>query len=489
METKISSPIGLGKTYHDIIMRILGEEKVAAKHYVNLRSNCRQENDENILKLAEAFTDKKRYYEEALEIINREGKISGGLYIYKWKDKEDLEKKITDIVENVIGIEIERESKELKEKLREDLDRAYKKQVRGKIEELDEIRQTWTKVEQFNHLLGLYKTGYVNNQDFRFKETLQLDNLQLLTPYRAGYYGILGINKLVQGNYRLKTKASEDKDLYHSDKIIRVANWYTGWGKNRRLRLSNGSIGIVVGEGSKRQYYFKEVEKPLFWIDSEDNFELAYSITIHKSQGSDFKNVLLIIPRKLSLLCKELIYTALTRSKYRLFIFIQESEENLFLRAKNTSHVLMRNTSIFRDPEDNRKKYYPEKGEKPVRSKIEWIIYKALKAGGLDFNYEEELKLKKREYVIHPDFTIHLSKGRVLHWEHLGMLDIRKYYNDWQTRKKDYEDHNLLEGVITTDDLDGIKQERIDQIIEEIRKGKLKDTKGSKFSKHHYQLY
>ena len=94
----------------------------------------------------------------------------------------------------------------------------------------------------------------------------------------------------------------------------------------------------------------------------------------------------------------------------------------------------MRNTSIFEKPDDKRKKYYPRKGEKPVRSKVEYIIYKALERSGLNFKYEKELKLSQREYPIHPDYTIELPNGSFIYWEHLGMLDIRKYFNDWKRR-------------------------------------------------------
>ena len=107
----------------------------------------------------------------------------------------------------------------------------------------------------------------------------------------------------------------------------------------------------------------------------------------------------------------------------------------------------------------------------------------------MDFTYENELKLKNRSYIIHPDFTIKLKNGQIIYWEHLGMLDMRKYYQDWQSRRTDYEEHGLFQQVITTDDLEGIKQEKIDEIIEHIKTGDLKQTKNNKFSNSHYELY
>ena len=254
--------------------------------------------------------------------------------------------------------------------------------------------------------------------------------------------------------------------------------------------LSNGSIGVVNNhKGGETKYYFKDADFVLKWIDDEEQFDLAYSITVHKSQGSDFSNVFLIIPNKLNLLNKELIYTALTRSKQRLFLYIYDERENLLVKSKGISALLTRHSSIFEKPEDKRLKYYPRKGEKPVKSKGEYIIHKALQRSGLNFQYEEELKLKKLNYPIHPDFVIKLEDGRKIYWEHLGMLDTRKYFNDWMRRKTDYADHGLFDQVVTTDDMNGIKDEEVEKLINDIRKNTLKDTPGNKFSNHHYQLY
>ena len=456
-------PIGFGKPFHDIIDFILANEILANKHYIFLKSNCRQENDENILKLAEAFTNKKRYYEEAIEIIqtDKDIQVSDGLYVKKWHNKDELSNKLIDSTNDLLEIELGSAYQDLQS---------------------DEKR--------LNRFFGLYDNGHVNNKEYKFRDRLKLEDLQILSPYRTSHFGTVNTNKLIQKNYRtIQEYKSESRVFIHSDKLIRISNWYKGWGETRRLILSNGSIGVFNESFKKKRYYFKELEYPQKKIDSEDNFDLAYCITIHKSQGSDFKNVFLVIPNKLTLLSKELIYTALTRSKFRLFLFVQETEENLLEIAKNVSHLQNRNSSIFKDPLDYRQKYIPEPGKKPVRSRIEYIIHQSLKNSGLDFEYEKRLDLTKRDYVIHPDFTINLKDGRQVFWEHLGMLDVRKYYKDWQRRKKDYEDHDLFNSVITTDDLDGINQEKIDLLIEHIREGKLAKSDGSKFSNYHYELY
>jgi ATP-dependent exoDNAse (exonuclease V) alpha subunit len=96
--------------------------------------------------------------------------------------------------------------------------------------------------------------------------------------------------------------------------MIRNKNWYRGFGENREMVLSNGSIGFVCNNMTGRRYFFPDAEKPLWSIEDEDNFELAYAITVHRAQGSEFDNVFVVIPERRSLLSRELVYTALTRS-------------------------------------------------------------------------------------------------------------------------------------------------------------------------------
>ena len=49
---------------------------------------------------------------------------------------------------------------------------------------------------------GLYENGYVPFVDYDFRKTLMLENLQLLCPYRPGFFGVLGLNKLIQKEFR-----------------------------------------------------------------------------------------------------------------------------------------------------------------------------------------------------------------------------------------------------------------------------------------------
>jgi len=280
----------------------------------------------------------------------------------------------------------------------------------------------------------------------------------------------------------------------HADKIIRLNNWYRRDPDigARTLFLSNGSIGLVCYGKKGRRYYFHDRKIPIGKVDDEDNFELAYAITVHKAQGSEFDDVFFVLPKKRGLLMKELLYTGLTRSKKSLVLFLQRSDGKGPLQlARERSAILSRNTSIFNDPEDIKSKLWPDKNV-PVKSKIEYILYKHLydaqKEKRLEFKYEEGLLFKNKELTVHPDFTILVGNKRYF-WEHLGKLDVERYSKDWLIRKGDYEKNGFIDTLITTDDLEGVKGERILEVIDDIVNGKLKDTSENKFSKHHYQLY
>ncbi len=458
-------PIGLGKPFVDIINFIKFHDKYS-ENYIRLKTNCRQEYDRTILALAEVFGERNRYYEEVLNKISAGGQISTGFNVELWKTPEELCSKIDKCLERLI------------------------------IEEartLEEFLMCECKAEYVNILFGLYRNGFVKRNSIK---TLTLDNLQLLSPYRAGYYGTLGTNEFFKEGYREKHFADDiffkRSPFNHADKIIRVNNWYVRKYGMKRLKLSNGSIGIINNKRREgrhfRRYFFVDQDDPLPYIDNDENFELAYAITIHKSQGSDFKNVFLIIPKKVTLLSKELLYTALTRSRYRVTLFMQETdEENPLEVARKRSFVLARNTSIFEAPDDYKKIYHPDK-DVHVRSKIEYILYTALKSEGLMVEYENELPLKNRIYSIHPDFTIEYN-GKTYYWEHLGRLDIENYSEDWSRRKQDYITNGLFENLITTDDLGGVDKEKILDIIHDIKRGNLAGSKDERFSKHHYLLY
>lgn len=431
---------------------------------VRLQANCRQKFDDKILNYADLFVGGNRYYQEGLSKLKAGGKISEGLHVDLWSSVDDLDNaiqaKLNDLIE----------------------------------EELDEDI-TENPIENLNLLFGLYDNGFVRKSN---PTTLNVDIFQILTPYNSGRGGAIPLNRGIQLEY--KSDYIEEGRFYrqfvHSEKVICVKNLYQ-WQSSARdtvLALSNGSIGIFNDhrKGWKKNpaWYFPDREEGrLNRRNPEDYFEQAYAITIHKAQGSEFKNVFVVLPSRRGLLTRELLYTAMTRSTHRMFLFLKDDEKSPLDIARERSSLLTRQTSLFEQPSVIIGNLEPETNVF-VRSRVEYIIYRSLlrlrEEGTLKFQYERETQLEGLDWIIKPDFTIWIG-DQIYYWEHLGMLDQGRYFKNWQERKSAYSENGLSMHLVTTDDLEGIHQEKIDKIIDDIVSGQLKGS-DCEFSNHHYQL-
>ncbi len=132
-----------------------------------------------------------------------------------------------------------------------------------------------------------------------------------------GIFGTKMLNKLIT-NILTEENLIPNKKYYHGMPIIITENNYF-------LELYNGDIGIIIEiEPDNFQACFKiKGEIKSFDLNLIYNFAPNYAITIHKSQGSEFKGVFLIIPpEKNFLLSKKLFYTAITRAKEKLIIWL-----------------------------------------------------------------------------------------------------------------------------------------------------------------------
>lgn len=160
---------------------------------------------------------------------------------------------------------------------------------------------------------------------------------QILTAHRRGHRSASAVNQLME-DWMRREKAgyllSEEANWYPGRPVIVTEN-------NYELKLFNGDIGLTVRdpdrEGQLRVVFEKraegEGESPYRTVAPAQltRFEPAWALTVHKSQGSEFGEVLLIMPDRLSpVLTRELVYTALTRSRRRFTVW---SESELFKKA------------------------------------------------------------------------------------------------------------------------------------------------------------
>jgi exodeoxyribonuclease V alpha subunit len=139
----------------------------------------------------------------------------------------------------------------------------------------------------------------------------QLEKFRILCAVRHGTYGVKSLNRLVEEILREAGFIQTDADWYAGRPVMITRNDYG-------LKLFNGDIGVALPDanGALRVFFRGEggAIRPVSPLRLPEH-ETVYAMTVHKSQGSEFENVLLILPdRENPVLTRELIYTGLTRA-------------------------------------------------------------------------------------------------------------------------------------------------------------------------------
>ncbi|MBI5445711.1 MAG: AAA family ATPase [Deltaproteobacteria bacterium] len=351
-----------------------------------------------------------------------------------------------------------------------------------------------------------------------------VENWQILSPVRGAAHGVDALNRLLQEKFRSRIRemaVNEAKGkrffpkprgregILYGDKVINTVN-NSGrhvYPEPRALKyVANGEIGVVVGEYRTKKWGLKRAPRDLevefstqpgfkytyggrdFSDEGETSLSLAYALTVHKTQGSEFGVTFLVVPNPCRLLSRELLYTALTRQKNRLVLLYQGEFQSL--RAYSDpyySDAARRLTNLFEAPRlvEIRDRMFEEglihktrRGE-AVRSKSEVIIADLLHSKGIDYQYEKELKgLDGAKRV--PDFFIEdRESGKTFVWEHLGMLRDPHYRACWETKLAWYRAQGFLplaEGggkagtlLVTQDDTNGgIDSAAIEKLVGEV---------------------
>ena len=146
------------------------------------------------------------------------------------------------------------------------------------------------------------------------------EKFRILCALREGPYGVFSINQMVEKILGKERLISGDKRWYAGRPVMISGNDYT-------LGLFNGDVGIALYEKGGLRVFFPSPDGGIrsFHPLRLPEHETAYSMTVHKSQGSEFEQVLLLLPDKDAvILTKELIYTAITRAKESVEIWGKE---------------------------------------------------------------------------------------------------------------------------------------------------------------------
>lgn len=176
-----------------------------------------------------------------------------------------------------------------------------------------------------------------------------LQQFRILSPRRSGPHGVSTLNKLVEevlslkrmtvtGNGELQPgRKLNPSGRFYDHRVVMVKQNDYG------MRLFNGDVGVVLPENADGRAIEDPAKPGLFaWFEAYDQatgkiayrsvpcsmlpeHETAFAMTIHKSQGSQFRDLLVVVPPGVSpLLKKELIYTAVTRAEKRVDLWCSE---------------------------------------------------------------------------------------------------------------------------------------------------------------------
>lgn len=202
-----------------------------------------------------------------------------------------------------------------------------------------------------NELVELVDTRLPNHYGFD-----KFNDIQILSPTRKGEIGVNNLNLVLQEKLNPEKKfilKHNDRKFKLGDKVMQITNNYDREIKYKTIErgttkgVFNGDIGIVTDvdiENSQLTVLFSDDYYALYDDDDLRELELAYAITVHKSQGSEFPCIIFIAwSRNIFLNNRNLLYTGITRAKELL---ISMGRRDIFRTMIKNTEVQKRNTTL-----------------------------------------------------------------------------------------------------------------------------------------------
>jgi len=162
-----------------------------------------------------------------------------------------------------------------------------------------------------------------------------IDNLLILCPQRYGPWGVKKIHELLLGK-----RFEQEAHIWEQGTPIMAKS------NQPEIGLANGDVGIIIGNGEKRRFLFNVFSEEQRLVTRLINpsrlnrFDPAYAMTIHKAQGSEADQVLLLWPSTSKVseentlikfysddYEKRMLYTAITRAKKQLLVITNKEED------------------------------------------------------------------------------------------------------------------------------------------------------------------
>ncbi|MBR8535113.1 AAA family ATPase [Carboxylicivirga sediminis] len=502
-------PIGYAKVFSDLIDWLPEENKGELKENLRQRENKLEGRGTGILDLASTFKQSVCVDEDL-------------------KDTAEVKAKRTDLLKKIQELEFDNDLKDIDVHFWDNEEELNELIFSTLIKNLELETGIEYNEEKYWELLNKV---FENSDSPNGKKA---DKFQVISPYRSELFGTDALNvflqrklnrncverqwfvdgisvfdKIIQFRNRTKSdpilayvtkeKATIPIQIYNGElgftrwhnndkKAIKdeaTNTWYNPRYKAPFFRLEHFIVnlegrdahipfGKKLGKYKNTKGYWNELkeEKP------ENNLELAYAISVHKSQGSEFDEVYLILPKnKKALLSKELIYTAITRAKTKLTVFAEQDIGAFLQLTRPEANKLSKiNSSLFEFNPLPKEwlimndwyevgKIHETLSEYMVRSKSEVIIANMLTERNIPFWYEKPLFATDGTFYL-PDFTVMLA-GEEYYLEHVGRLDLPNYKAHWEEKELWYKKH-FPNKLLTTYESGSLSND-IDRIIKELQ--------------------
>jgi exodeoxyribonuclease V alpha subunit len=156
-----------------------------------------------------------------------------------------------------------------------------------------------------------------------------METFRVLCALREGPYGVVAVNRIIETILRQEALTEENAKWYKGRPVLITRNDYN-------LRLYNGDVGVALPDpasGGDLRVFFSSPDGCFrkFHPLRLPEHETVYAMTVHKSQGSEFDEIVMVLPdRDSPVMTRELIYTGITRARKRVRIL---GDERVFCTA------------------------------------------------------------------------------------------------------------------------------------------------------------